>query len=60
MDKWKELIDREMVKPYAQKITEFVNEEYKNHTCYPAYNRIMYALEKTPYDSVKCVILGQD
>ena len=37
-----------------------VKDEYKNHTCYPAYENIFNALKCTPYSNVKIVILGQD
>ena len=37
-----------------------VKEEYKNYTCYPAYENIFNALKSTPYSKVKIVILGQD
>lgn len=60
MDAWKELINREQQKPYLNELTKFINEEYKNHTCYPAYDRILFALETTHYEDTKCVILGQD
>lgn len=37
-----------------------VKDEYRNHTCYPAYENIFNALKSTPYSNVKIVILGQD
>lgn len=37
-----------------------VKEEYKNYTCYPAYENIFNALKCTPYSKVKIVIIGQD
>ena len=60
MDRWQELINSEMNKPYAKELSNFVNQEYATHNCYPPYDNILYALKKTPYEKVKCVIIGQD
>lgn len=42
------------------KFMDKVKEEYKNYTCYPAYENIFNALKCTPYSKVKIVIIGQD
>ena len=46
--------------PGFHKFMDKVNEEYRNYTCYPAYENIFNALKSTPYSKVKIVILGQD
>ena len=46
--------------PGFHKFMNKVKEEYKNYTCYPAYENIFNALKSTPYSKVKIVILGQD
>lgn len=46
--------------PGFHKFMDKVKEEYKNYTCYPAYENIFNALKSTPYSKVKIVILGQD
>ncbi len=46
--------------PVFHKFMDKVKEEYKNYTCYPAYENIFNALKSTPYSKVKIVILGQD
>ena len=42
------------------KFMNVVKNEYKNYTCYPAYENIFNALKKTSYKDTKIVILGQD
>ena len=46
--------------PGFHKFMDKVKEEYRNYTCYPAYENIFNALKSTPYSKVKIVILGQD
>ena len=57
---WKEILKDEYSKEYYRNLYNFVIDEYKNHTIYPPFNLIENALAKTPYDAVKCVIIGQD
>lgn len=57
---WQEAVGEEFEKPYYQKLREFLKEEYKNQTIYPAKENIWTAFEHTAYNDVKVVILGQD
>lgn len=57
---FKEIIEDESKKDYYINLKKFVEEEYKNKTIYPERKNIYAALEKTPYENVKVVILGQD
>lgn len=57
---WKTLNLQERQKAYYQPLKQFINEEYQNYTCYPPKSEMFKALELTPFDNVKCVILGQD
>ncbi len=57
---WKTFNDNEQKKEYCKNLYSFVQNEYHEHTCYPPYSKILNALNLTPYDNVKCVILGQD
>lgn len=43
-----------------QKLNDFLNEEYNNHTIYPIKENIFNALKLTSYKDVKVVIIGQD
>ncbi len=57
---WVSALDDEMQKPYFTELCDFVENEYRQKTIFPPYEKIFNALETTPLDSVKCVILGQD
>lgn len=57
---WNDFNENEKTKPYYDDMYKFIKEEYDNHTCYPPFPKILNALNLTPYDDVKCVILGQD
>lgn len=57
---WEKLNAAEQQKDYYDKLYDFVTNEYKNNTCYPPFEKILNALNLTPYENVKCVILGQD
>ena len=57
---WDELLQPEFEKPYYQKLRAFLNEEYANYNIVPPMDKIFNALQSTPYDKVKAVILGQD
>ena len=59
-DSWKNILQPEFVKPYFKDLTEFVTEEYKNHTCYPEESAIFSAFNSCSFDDVKVVIIGQD
>jgi len=57
---WKERLASEFEKPYFRNLTDFVRQEYATRTIYPKGSLIFNAFEKTPFDKVKVVILGQD
>lgn len=57
---WNELNAQETAKPYYKDLYEFVTKEYSTGACYPPFDRVMRAMALTPYEKVKCVILGQD
>ena len=57
---WKEALKAEFEKDYFTKLTEFVRNEYREHTCYPPGNEIFNAFNLCPLNNVKVVILGQD
>ena len=60
MGRFKDIIEEESKKDYYIKLHEFVENEYKTKTIFPPHNKIFSALENTPYEYVKVVILGQD
>ena len=57
---WKDALKDEFEKDYFIKLTEFVRNEYRQHTCYPPGNEIFNAFNLCPLSKVKVVILGQD
>lgn len=57
---WGILLEDEFQKPYFQELRAFLADEYKVNTIFPDINDIFNALQYTPYQNVKVVILGQD
>jgi len=58
---WKEVLHNEFSKPYFQQITAHLKtEKATGATIYPPGPLIFYAFDKTPFDNVKVVLLGQD
>lgn len=60
MNYFKNIIEEEAKKDYYKKLHEFVINEYNTKTIFPPKEKIFYALQTTPYDKVKVVIIGQD
>ena len=59
-ESWKlELMD-EFASGYFKKLKEFLVEEKMKYLVYPSGENIFAAFDKTPFDKVKVVILGQD
>lgn len=58
--KWFELYQTAERQPYFQQLQRFLTTEYAEKTIYPPREIIFKALELTPFESVKVVILGQD
>lgn len=59
-DSWKKVLQEEFDKPYFEQLAKFVKDEYKNKTIYPPAKFIFQAFNKTSFDNVSVVILGQD
>jgi uracil-DNA glycosylase len=57
---WQSILSDEIQKPYFQELMETVDEEYKNHTCYPPKELIFAAFNYCSFKDVKVVIIGQD
>lgn len=57
---WKERLSAEWDKEYFARLTDWVRREYASTTVFPPASRIFAALDMTPFDKVKVVILGQD
>lgn len=58
---WKEELKEEFDKPYFGQIVRFLKEEKQaGKVIYPPGKLIFNAFDKTPFDKVKVVIIGQD
>lgn len=57
---WRSLLKAELTKPYFKELKQFIEREQLTHTIYPPENEIFSALQLTPYDEVKVLLLGQD
>lgn len=57
---WKMKLADEFNRRYFSELKHFLQEEKLRHLIYPPGNRIFNAFEKTPFQKVKVVILGQD
>jgi uracil-DNA glycosylase len=58
---WKSILKEEFDKPYFVDLVNFVKRELKEgKQVYPPGKLIFNAFEKTPFDRLKVVILGQD
>jgi uracil-DNA glycosylase len=59
-ESWKEMLREEFNQEYFEMLIKFVKAEYEQTTCFPPGNKIFAAFDRTPFEDVKVVILGQD
>jgi len=59
-DSWKEELIEEFNQPYFEALKNFLVEEKNSQVIYPPGNKIFAAFDRTPFEKVKVVILGQD
>lgn len=59
-ESWKRVLADEFAKPYFADLARFVRGAYAAGPCYPPAKLIFSAFDRTPFDRVKVVILGQD
>ena len=57
---WHTFNENEKKKDYYVHLSHFIDKEYNEMTCYPTRDKILNALNLTPYNQTKVVILGQD
>ncbi len=57
---WKAALADEFEAPYFAKLVDFVRHAYASGVVYPSAKFIFEAFNRTPFDQVKAVILGQD
>jgi uracil-DNA glycosylase len=57
---WRSAVGDELSKPYFKELDAFLAEERASGQVFPPEDEVFTALELTPFDAVKVVILGQD
>ncbi len=57
---WDEILKPIKESDYFKNLWQNVNQEYASSKCFPPKDQIFRALELTPFDEVKVVIIGQD
>ncbi|WP_374329849.1 uracil-DNA glycosylase [Soonwooa sp.] len=57
---WDEILKPIKESDYFKNLLQNVNLEYASSKCFPPKDQIFRALELTPFDEVKVVIIGQD
>jgi len=59
-ESWKEQLIEEFNQPYFETLKNFLVEEKNSQLIYPPGNMIFAAFDRTPFEKLKVVILGQD
>ena len=59
-ESWKKMLSAEFDSIYFERLASFVRSAYAKGTVYPPAKNIFEAFNRTPFDKVKVVILGQD
>ncbi len=57
---WQPILKDAMDKPYYAALQAFLEKERAQHTVFPPEPDVFNALERTPYERVRVLILGQD
>lgn len=57
---WKEALKDEFAKPYFDRLTATVRNDYQHGRVYPPAGRIFAAFDASPFRETKVVIIGQD
>lgn len=57
---WKTVLAEEFAAPYFLQLKDFLVTEKKQYVVYPKESHIFSAFNRTPFDAVKVVIIGQD
>ena len=57
---WRGVLADEIEKPYFQELARFVAQERETAQVFPPDDEVFSALDLTPYDDVRVLVLGQD
>ena len=59
-ESWKRELGAEFESDYFRSLADFVRAAYRKGVCYPPGRFIFEAFNRTPFDKVKVVVIGQD
>ncbi|TRZ45440.1 uracil-DNA glycosylase [Robertkochia solimangrovi] len=59
-ESWLPCLKEEFSAPYYKELENFVNTQYREHTCYPPEEQVFAAFDHCSPEQLKVVILGQD
>lgn len=59
-ESWKKVLSEQFTAPYFSELKSFLVIEKKKHLVYPPGNQIFSAFNRTPFNKLKVVIIGQD
>ena len=59
-ESWRQILQPQFDSTYFELLTDYVRRAYQQSVVYPPANKIFEAFNRTPFDQVKVVILGQD
>jgi uracil-DNA glycosylase len=57
---WEAVLKPQFDSPYFVQLADFVRAAYRSGVCYPPGRFIFEAFNRTPFDRVKVVVIGQD
>lgn len=57
---WETFLANEVHKPYFEDLMRSIDEEYKNHVCFPQKELVFAAFDSCSFQDLKVVIIGQD
>ena len=59
-ESWQQKLSTELTSPDIKKLFSFVEQEFQTNKIYPKKENIFTAFNRTPFEKIKVVILGQD
>lgn len=57
---WQNILTEIFAKDYMKNLADFLKKERENHTIFPKKADVFTAFNKTPFENIRVVILGQD
>ena len=57
---WYDVLEKEFSKKYFKNLISFIKKEEEKNTVYPSSSKRFEALNLTPFNDLKIVIIGQD